>query len=77
MDYLKPQTHLVRGWARKEIPVLAKRIEAEVVVMGTVARTGVPGFIVGNTAESILNQIDCCVLALKPPGFVSPVTLMG
>ncbi len=75
VDYLKPRTHLVKGWARKEIPALAKRIEADLIVMGTVARTGVPGFIMGNTAETILNQIDCSVLAIKPPGFVTPVTL--
>ena len=75
LDYLKPQTHLLKGWARKEIPALAKRIEADLVVMGTVARTGVPGFIMGNTAETILEQIDCSVLAIKPPGFVTPVTL--
>jgi len=75
LDYLKPQTHLLKGWARKEIPALAKQIEADLVVMGTVARTGVPGFIMGNTAETILNQIDCSVLAIKPPGFVTPVTL--
>lgn len=75
LDYLKPRTHLVQGWARKEIPVLAKQIEADLVVMGTVARTGIPGFIMGNTAETILNQIDCSVLAIKSPGFVTPVTL--
>ncbi|MEN8177829.1 MAG: universal stress protein [Pseudomonadota bacterium] len=75
LEYLKPRTHLVKGWARKEIPALTKRIEADLIVMGTVARTGVPGFIMGNTAETILNQIDCSVLAIKPPGFVTPVTL--
>jgi len=74
LDYLKPQTHLVKGGARKEIPALAKRIEADLVVMGTVARTGIPGFIMGNTAETILNQLDCSVLAIKPPGFVTPIT---
>lgn len=41
--------------------------------MGTVARTGIPGFIIGNTAENILQKIDCSLLALKPLGFVSPV----
>lgn len=75
LEHLKPETHLVKGWARKEIPVLAKQLEADLVVMGTVARTGVPGFIMGNTAETILNHIDCSVLAIKPPGFVTPVTL--
>jgi len=73
MDYLKPQMHLVKGWARKEIPALAKQIEADLIVMGSVARTGVPGFIVGNTAEIILNQIDCSVLTIKPPGFATPI----
>lgn len=74
-EYLNPQTHLVKGWARKEIPALAKQLKADVLVMGTVARTGVPGFIMGNTAEMILNQIDCSVLAIKPPGFETPVTV--
>jgi nucleotide-binding universal stress UspA family protein len=75
LDYLKPQTHLVKGGPRKEIPALAKQIEADLVVMGTVARTGIPGFFMGNTAEAILNQINCSVLAIKPPGFTTPVTL--
>lgn len=75
LDYLKPQIHLLKGWAHKEIPAQAQQIEADLVVMGTMARTGIPGFIMGNTAETILNQIDCSVLAIKPPGFVTPVTL--
>ncbi len=53
--------------------LIAKRIEADLIVMGTVARTGVPGLIMGNSAETILSQIDCSVLAIKPPGFVSPI----
>ena len=77
MDYLKPQLHLLKGSARKEIPALAKRLQVDCIVMGTVARTGIPGFIMGNTAETILEQIDCSVLALKPPGFVTPVALEG
>jgi len=72
--YLKPQTHLIKGTARKEVPVLAKDVEADLVIMGTVARTGIPGFIMGNTAETILEQLDCSILAIKPPGFVTPVT---
>ncbi|MEW8627085.1 MAG: universal stress protein [Candidatus Thiodiazotropha sp.] len=75
IDYLKPKTHLVKGWAREEVPILAQQIDADLVVMGTVARTGVSGFFMGNTAETILNQIDCSVLAIKPPGFKTPVML--
>ncbi len=76
-DYLLPRLYLCQGSARKEIPAQARRIDADLVVMGTVARTGLAGFFMGNTAETILNQIDCAVLAVKPPGFVTPVTLEG
>lgn len=75
LDYLKPQAHLLKGYANIEIPLLAKNIEADLVVMGTVARTGISGFFMGNTAETILNQLNCSVLAVKPIGFKTPVTL--
>lgn len=71
---LMPHTHLVKGWPRDVIPEQAEALGIDVVVMGTVARTGIPGLIVGNTAESILNRLRCTVLAIKPPGFTSPVT---
>jgi nucleotide-binding universal stress UspA family protein len=73
--YLKPKTHLLKGYAGEDIPVLAREIKADLVVMGTIARTGISGFIMGNTAETILNRLDCSVLAIKPPGFETPITL--
>jgi universal stress protein E len=75
MEYLKPQLHIVKGEADRVIQDLVQEHNADLVVMGTVARTGIPGLIMGNTAESILNNIGCSVLAVKPPGFVTPVTL--
>lgn len=74
-EYLKPQKHLIKGYPRKNVPEFAGEIKADLVVMGTVARTGLSGFFMGNTAENILNQLDCSVLAVKPPGFVTPVIL--
>ncbi|QDU92636.1 universal stress protein [Lignipirellula cremea] len=47
----------------------------DLVVMGTVARSGVTGMFMGNTAEQILDRIECSVLALKPSSFVSPIRL--
>jgi nucleotide-binding universal stress UspA family protein len=75
LNYLQPQTHLINGQARKEIPALTRQLDCDLVIMGTVGRTGIPGFIMGNTAETILTQIDCSVLAIKPPGFQTPVSL--
>lgn len=67
------KTHLVRGRARDTIPDLANNLDTDLVVMGTIGRAGVAGLLIGNTAETILNRIDCSVLALKPYGFVSPI----
>ncbi len=75
LQYLKPETHLLKGSPRQEIPVFADRVGADLVIMGTVARTGIPGLFMGNTAETILNRLDCSILAIKPPGFITPVVL--
>jgi len=53
---------------------MAQQHHLDLIVMGTVAMTGMPGFIIGNTAEAILQQVYCSVLAIKPEGFHSPVT---
>ncbi len=73
--YLKPSIHLIKGIAKNAIPKLASELKIDLVMMGTVGRTGIPGFLMGNTAETILNKINCSVLALKPRGFVTPATL--
>ena len=73
LDYLGPQTHLLKGDARRTIPELARHQAVDCIVMGTVARTGISGLFMGNTAETILEQIDCSVLAIKPQGFSTPV----
>lgn len=73
--YLKPKKHMIKGLPQEVIPALAKRLDVDLVVMGTVARTGVSGLFIGNTAETILEQIQCSVLAVKPEGFKTPVSI--
>lgn len=72
---LSPRLHLPQGDAQQLIPELSASQQTDLVVMGTVARTGIPGFIIGNTAEAVLDQLDCSVLAIKPPGFITPIKL--
>lgn len=55
------------------IPDYVQQNGIDILVMGTVARTGVPGFIIGNTAENILQALTCSLLVMKPAGFVCPV----
>jgi nucleotide-binding universal stress UspA family protein len=72
LDY---RTHLLKGGATDLIPEIAKEYAVDLIVMGTVSRTGVAGFFIGNTAESVLQQVNCSVLTVKPEGFVTPVKL--
>jgi nucleotide-binding universal stress UspA family protein len=67
------QIHHQRGRAEECIPALVNDKNIDILVMGTVARTGIPGFIIGNTAENVVQKLSCSLLALKPQGFVSPV----
>jgi len=72
-DILKDsKTHLIHGQPQKIIPEFVVANNIDIVIMGTVARTGLQGFIIGNTAESIINQLDCSLLAIKPDNFESP-----
>lgn len=65
--------HHSRGIAEECIPALVRNKKIDILVMGTVARTGIPGFVIGNTAENIVQKLSCSLMALKPQGFVSPV----
>ncbi|MEL6317273.1 MAG: universal stress protein, partial [Pseudomonadota bacterium] len=66
-----------KGAAGDVVPAYAAEIGADTLVMGTVGRTGLSGFFIGNSAEMILNRIRCAALTTKPEGFVSPVAPAG
>ncbi|MCG9677617.1 universal stress protein [Vibrio sp. Isolate24] len=65
--------HRIHGKPDEKIPENVDELEVDVLVMGTLARTGISGFVIGNTAENILQSINCSLVALKPEGFVSPI----
>ena len=73
-DLPQSQIHLIRGEAGIQVARLAKEKDVDLIVMGTVSRTGIPGLFIGNTAEKILYRVDCSVLAVKPDDFISPVS---
>ena len=61
------------GLPEDVIPFIAKEKDAELVGIGTVGRTGLSAALVGNTAEHVIDSLDCDVLALKPDGYKSPL----
>lgn len=67
--------HPVRGDAIRAIPEFASRHDIGLIVMGTVCRIGLSGFLIGSTAEGVLARVSSSVLTVKPEGFVSPILL--
>ena len=58
--------HIAEGQADLAIPKIAKEINAQLLILGTVGRTGLSGAFIGNTAEHILANMSCDILTLKP-----------
>lgn len=75
LDEKTVEIHFHKDDARELIPAVANKSQIDLLLMGTIGRTGIPGFFIGNTAESVLHAVNCSILAIKPDGFVSPVKL--
>jgi nucleotide-binding universal stress UspA family protein len=57
--------HIAEGPADVLIPFTAHKLGAAVTVIGTVARRGISGALIGNTAEVVLDSLESDVLVLK------------
>ena len=66
-------THIKEGLPEDVIQSVAEEIDAELVILGTVGRTGITAALIGNTAEHVIDRLNCDVLALKPDGYISPL----
>ncbi|MBV7574972.1 universal stress protein [Pseudomonas sp. PDM32] len=58
--------HIEEGPADVLIPFMVRKLQAAVTVIGTVARSGLSGALIGNTAEVVLDAVESDVLVLKP-----------
>jgi len=65
--------HLISGAAHEELPVIARDLQADLVVMGAIARNRWKRLFVGATAERTLEHLPCDLLIVKPEGIESPV----
>jgi universal stress protein E len=57
--------HVTAGVPYKEIVSLAKKQKIDLVVIGNVGRKGLLGFVIGNTAEKILQNLSSDVLIVN------------
>lgn len=58
--------HLIKGPPACAVSDFCANNDVDLVVIGTVARSGLSGVLIGNTAERILEQIRTPVLTVKP-----------
>ena len=71
----RSEIHLGLTSPARAIMACVDRLEPDLVVMGTISRGGIPGMLVGNTAERLFARLDCSLLTVKPTDFVCPVEI--
>lgn len=64
-DLGNAQIHIEEGAPAYVINHVAGNVDAGLIVIGTVARTGISGALIGNTAEGVLEGANCDVLVVK------------
>lgn len=69
-DITDDRLHIEEGPADALVPHVCHQLRAVVTVIGTVARTGFSGALMGNTAEVVLDALDSDVLVLKPDDII-------
>lgn len=69
------KTHVKEGLPEQVIPQVCEELNAGIVVLGILGRTGLSAAFLGNTAEQLIDHIKCDLLAIKPDGFTCPITV--
>jgi universal stress protein E len=70
---VKVHSHLTWGIPSQGVARLAEHLEVDLLVLGTVGRSGIKGVLLGNTAEKVLDTCNCSILTVKPDDFISPI----
>jgi universal stress protein E len=68
-------TFISEGSPANVVAARVRQLESDVLVMGAVSRSVPSGPVIGNTAERVIDQVDCDVFVIKPAGFKTPVRL--
>ncbi|MEM0909332.1 MAG: universal stress protein UspE [Pseudomonadota bacterium] len=65
LNLTEDRLHVDEGLPEDVIPELCEKLDAELLVVGSVGRTGLSAAFLGNTAEHIIDKIDCDTLVIK------------
>ena len=68
------ELHIVEGESIADRAILdfIEHHQIDLLLMGTIARSGLSGLAIGNTAERLVTHMPCSMLAIKPDDFKSP-----
>jgi universal stress protein E len=66
--------HLMGGYPTDTIKHVAADIGADIVVLGSMSRSGLRRLLIGNTAEKLLYRLPCDLLLIKPTGILDVIT---
>lgn len=61
-----------KGHVSDVLASLSQTLQPAVLIMGTDARQGIQGLVVGNRVERVARRSQSPLLAVKPEGFLSP-----
>jgi universal stress protein E len=67
--------HVVEGQTPDAVEGVMRDLEAQILVMGAISRSGAKRLLIGDTAERMLDRITCDILIVKPPGFCRPISV--
>lgn len=71
---LNYRVYLRQGEPEHQIPAVARDNQIDMVILGSVGRTGLDGLMIGNTAENILCHTKISLLVVKPSEY-QPVSI--
>ena len=60
------QTHVIEGLPEDVLPEIAEQLDAELILLCSLGRTGWSAALIGNTAEQVVDSLHCDLLVLKP-----------
>ena len=65
---VEPEVDLRKGNPAEVIATVAGEAHADLIVMGTVSRTGIAAFLFENMSEIVTERVECSVLTVRPWG---------
>lgn len=75
LEDIRYSSKVLKGDPGEMIADYAGKNDIDLIIMGTVGRSGLLGLLIGSTAEKVIERVNCSVLTIKPANFKSPITI--